>query len=248
MNTRQKHLAILILVFLLALALTAQRAPTDIIIGGADDSTVRGITSSSTLETLIAKVAPRFELQYADEMQYHEVTPVAGDLQSLLDSLVARFRLQYADQSRAHHITIPSAGLFDLLDMVHDRIVFQFADENRSYVLNYPVDLIDDQTPPQVSNIEIITIDSTAVVIRWATDEFATTEVRYGTSAGSYTQTLADSKYVKTHEVTLDNLQAGQTYYYVIRSTDQSANTFQSNERSFTVLEKSYLYLPTIIR
>ncbi|QLQ04673.1 MAG: fibronectin type III domain-containing protein [Anaerolineae bacterium] len=55
------------------------------------------------------------------------------------------------------------------------------------------------------------------VKITWTTDEFATSEVRYGTAPGAYTHTVSDPLFEKNHSLTLTGLTAGRTYYFIVR-------------------------------
>jgi hypothetical protein len=59
--------------------------------------------------------------------------------------------------------------------------------------------------------------------------------VQYGTSAGSYfTEEPSNSTQITAHEITLNNLSPGTTYYYKAKWTDEDGNTGSSAEKSFT--------------
>jgi hypothetical protein len=74
-------------------------------------------------------------------------------------------------------------------------------------------------------------------------NEFAQTQFRYGAQPGVYTQTLTDTLYYKLHEITLNGLITGKTYYYRFSHTDRSGNLFQSGEYRFVVNVSVYLPL-----
>ena len=85
------------------------------------------------------------------------------------------------------------------------------------------------------------------MIITWATDEFATSTVLYGTQPGVYSQTVSDPLYTKQHSITLTGLPPGtMPYYYVVRSTDRSGNTATSSEYTFNT--QPFVYLPLIMR
>ena len=63
-----------------------------------------------------------------------------------------------------------------------------------------------------------------------------------------YDQTLSKLPYVKQHKLTLMGLSEDTTYYFVVRSGDQSGNVRQSIERDFTINPENFVFLPTIIK
>jgi hypothetical protein len=71
----------------------------------------------------------------------------------------------------------------------------------------------------------------------------AQTLFRYGAQPGVYTQTLTDTLYFKLHEITLNKLITGKTYYYRLNNIDRSSNMFQSMEYRFVVNVLTYLPL-----
>ena len=129
-----------------------------------------------------------------------------------------------------------------------DRFIIEGADANHNYHLQYPIELIADTTAPVLSDIQVQTISPSSAIVSWTTDEFATSEVRYGTSSGVHDQTESSLSYVKQHELTLTSLNEGETYYFVVRSGDQSGNVRQSIEREFSTAAEQHVYLPSIIK
>lgn|GEM_PF-710084 len=93
-----------------------------------------------------------------------------------------------------------------------------------------------DLTPPVISNVEAVSVTTADVVIQWATDEDSDSVVEYGTSSGSYTDTVDDAAMVTAHSVPLSGLTPGTTYYYRVKSTDAAENTGVSDEYTFTTL------------
>jgi len=102
--------------------------------------------------------------------------------------------------------------------------------------LLFPKELINDTTPPIISNITVTNITDDSATIKWDTDEFADSLVKYGTSSGAYTKQEYDELFVKKHAVSLYNLSSGTKYYFVVKSVDLSGNSAESSEYSFTTL------------
>jgi hypothetical protein len=166
--------------------------------------------------------------------------------QGLIDSIAGvqpRIVFQYANTNRKIGLSAAPGALQTLLSQVPARIVFQYANTNRNQPLVYPAALIGDSTAPVLGSITSGPA-ADGIMISWATDEFANSVVRYGTQSGVYTQTITDPLYTKSHGITITGLTPGMTYYYRIRSTDQSGNMVESSERGFTATIS--LYLPLI--
>lgn len=103
-----------------------------------------------------------------------------------------------------------------------------------------------DITPPTISNISVVTSE-TGARIDWETDELASTQVEYGTTA-SYElgpTTLEDdpasagSIGVLPHSVVLTDLDPETTYHYKIKSKDAAGNEVVSSGDFTTEAEGS---------
>jgi hypothetical protein len=165
--------------------------------------------------------------------------------QGLFSQVPVRVTFQFANTSRYDNLTSPPGALQILFSAVRPRVVFDAANSNRSATLSYPVALIGDSTPPQISAIACSRQGNTAT-ISWTTDEFATSEVRWGTAPGAYAQMASDPLLERTHALILTGLTAGQTYYFVVRGADRSGNPTQSGEYQVKVQTKTYL--PIVLR
>ncbi len=89
-----------------------------------------------------------------------------------------------------------------------------------------PANLVAD---PVVSNIT-----TRKAVISWSTDRASDSKVALGTTSGTYgASEIASSDQQSAHQIELDNLSAGTTYYYVAKWTDGDGNTGISQEYSF---------------
>ena len=118
-------------------------------------------------------------------------------------------------------------------------IFIHLEDAKYSEELLFPKELINDTTPPIISNITVTNITDDSATIKWDTDEFADSLVKYGTSSGAYTKQEYDELFVKKHAVSLYNLSPGTKYYFVVKSVDLSGNSAESSEYSFTTLGTS---------
>lgn len=96
-----------------------------------------------------------------------------------------------------------------------------------------------DTTPPTISDISEPVLSSDTAVVVWTTDEPATSQLEYGTTAstthGSYaSQTSLDSTLNLTHVATLSSLTATTPYYFRALSADAAGNATVSDENTFT--------------
>ena len=98
----------------------------------------------------------------------------------------------------------------------------------------FPLDEVEDTSAPVISNVRAENVTGTSAEIAWDTDEPATSVVKYGTTSGSYTDTVSDGNLVTAHRVGLSGLSTSTTYYYVVESADASGNTATSDEYTFT--------------
>jgi hypothetical protein len=218
------------------------------IIENADATNTLSFTSSTELSALISQIAPRFVVEFAHANQYYALTAMPTALNDLLTTLQPRFVIEFARANKYYALTPVPSQLNTLLGQIAPRFVLEFAKANSYITLSFPVALINDTTPPQGSNITVKPAGETSTTITWATDEYADSTVRCGTQSGNYTMTFSDPLYVKQHSITLTDLTPGTTYYCVCSSTDQSGNTYQSQEFSFEQAEETFIYLPLVLR
>lgn len=245
MNARQVASVLVVIgaaVLLFALAFPAF-GQSGIVVNNADTVRNTSVSVSQGLIDSTSGVQPRIVMQYANTVRRLSLSAVPGALQTLLGQATPRIVFQYANTNRAIGLSAAPGALQTLLAQVSARIIFQYANTSRNKPLVYPAALIGDSTAPVLSSIASGPVAG-GINISWTTDEFANSVVRYGTQPGVYTQTITDPLYVKGHAITLAGLTPGTTYYYRVRSTDQSGNIAESSERSFTATIS--LYLPLI--
>ena len=80
-----------------------------------------------------------------------------------------------------------------------------------------------DLTPPQITNINVVTTDSQATVT-WTTNEAASSKVEYGLTQALEKPLVSDDNLVLKHSLVLPGLQTESTYYYRLTSVDYNNN------------------------
>lgn len=103
-----------------------------------------------------------------------------------------------------------------------------------------------DTTPPVISNIQATGITTSGANITWTTDEASNSVVEYGLTT-SYGSTASNAANVTSHSIPLSGLAANTLYHYRVSSTDASANTATSSDRTFQTLQvpATQSYAPT---
>lgn len=243
-----KARSLLALAAVCALALSMAlpvHSQSGIVVNGAAAVREESAAINPGLSTALSSVGPRVSLWNANTVRHQPVTAPPGALQSVFSQVQPRIIFLTANTNRHTGLSAPSSALQNLFNAVQPRVIIHAANVNRSSALGYPIALIGDSTPPQVSAIAASRQGSTAT-ISWTTNEFANSAVLYGTQSGNLTQTVTDPLYVKQHELTLTGLTPGVVYYYRVRSVDLSGNPTLSQER---VLQgQSYLFVPSVQR
>jgi hypothetical protein len=131
--------------------------------------------------------------------------------------------------------------------LYHFRVRSRDSDSNESVSQDYTFNTLESQTTldaadttgPIITNIEASLTAYSGATIAWDTDEPATTQLAYGTSAGSYTaSSTLDTTLTRNHSVTLTGLSQDTTYYYRVFSADSAGNETlddnSGNSHSFT--------------
>jgi cytochrome c biogenesis protein CcmG/thiol:disulfide interchange protein DsbE len=94
-----------------------------------------------------------------------------------------------------------------------------------------------DKTAPTISGVNVSQITKSGAIVTWATDEPATSQVKYTTVNGNTSTTPVDDKLTTTHSVTLAGLDSDTTYNYSVISVDTAGNEANlSADQSFTTL------------
>ncbi len=143
------------------------------------------------------------------------------------DALVTShsIKLTNLEQGQAYHITVKS--------MVND----VDASLDAPYVLRTAD--VQDATPPKITGVNATNMSSTgtgtSVTITWTTDEPASSQVSYGTSAsyGTLQPEQSDTTMLKSHDVTLYGLSPQTTFHYKVMSRDAAGNEASSSDATF---------------
>lgn len=92
-------------------------------------------------------------------------------------------------------------------------------------------------TPPELVGSVSSEVGTRSAKFSWMTDRDADSRIQYGTASGVYLAgEVTVSEPTKAHSVDLYNLEAGTTYYYRVKWTDEDGNTGVSSELTFTTL------------
>ncbi|MCK5319841.1 hypothetical protein KAJ61_00445 [Candidatus Parcubacteria bacterium] len=94
----------------------------------------------------------------------------------------------------------------------------------------------DDVLPPQLFNIKIGNVSSTSTIITWETDELADSLVNFGLNKNY--GIVREPRFDKLkHEVILEELLSGSTYYFRVTSADEKGNQGISSDHFFITAE-----------
>ncbi len=102
----------------------------------------------------------------------------------------------------------------------------------------------DDTTPPEISELEIVSISTSTVAIRWNTNEEADSVVNYGLNKNY--GVARDPIYSKSHYLIIDELVPGTTHYFQVVSSDPSGNQGISRGYQFTTKRTAQQEVPGI--
>nr|MBC8273733.1 fibronectin type III domain-containing protein [Chloroflexota bacterium] len=91
-----------------------------------------------------------------------------------------------------------------------------------------------DTAPPGIiSGPTVLDITQNSVVITWKTNEDSDSVVKYGKKAELYASEEADTTQVRSHSITLADLDPSTTYHFSVQSSDTSGNAVQSKGSIF---------------
>ncbi|MBI5134824.1 fibronectin type III domain-containing protein [Candidatus Uhrbacteria bacterium] len=91
-----------------------------------------------------------------------------------------------------------------------------------------------DITAPIISDVNVSATTDHSATIQWTSNEGATSQVLYGTTASYGSSTTIDSSLTTSHSVALSGLAANTTYHYQVKSVDGSGNISTSADATFT--------------
>lgn len=91
-----------------------------------------------------------------------------------------------------------------------------------------------DFIPPVISAVSAGSINLNGGSISWTTNEPATSQIDYGTTAAYGSQTALNSTLTTSHSLVVSGLQPATLYHYRVRSADAAGNTAVSGDYTFT--------------
>jgi hypothetical protein len=87
------------------------------------------------------------------------------------------------------------------------------------------------------SEVEVLSVTTRKALISWVTDRISDSKIEYGLESGIYfEEEVSNSAQVISHNITLNNLTPGTTYFYRVKWTDVDGNIGISDEKSFATL------------
>jgi hypothetical protein len=90
----------------------------------------------------------------------------------------------------------------------------------------------DDDEPPETSDVKILDISTSTVIIQWTTNEESDSVVNYGLDKNY--GLARDAIYSKFHQIVITGLVPGTTHYFQVVSADPSGNQNISRGYQFT--------------
>jgi hypothetical protein len=87
------------------------------------------------------------------------------------------------------------------------------------------------------SEVEVLSVTTRKALISWVTDRVSDSKIEYGLESGKYfEEEVSNSAQVISHNITLNNLTPGTSYFYRVKWTDVDGNIGVSDEKSFVTL------------
>jgi hypothetical protein len=85
-----------------------------------------------------------------------------------------------------------------------------------------------------VTQPKLTHVSTRSATISWVTERGSDSKIQFGLSSGEYfEEEIANSEQVVEHSLKLNNLEAGTTYFYKAKWTDEDGNTGMTDELSF---------------
>ena len=230
---RTKALIIAAVVLTLYLQITTVSA-SEIVIEDADTIWNTTTPFSEDLTNVTSNVTPRILTEYTNTIYRNNLNYSTG-LINVTSNVTPRIMAEYANTIYRNDLDEIPADLANLTDEAPPkRLIIEHANSNYYEKLIFSKELINDTTPPIITNVTVTEITNNSATIKWDTDEIADSLVKYGKVSGVYTKSEEDLLFVKKHTIELTTgLLPGTCYYFVVNSTDQSGNSNESIEYNF---------------
>ena len=191
-------------------------------------------TTPTNLTNTTSTALPKPLIEYPNTAFNFKLKECPEELINNVSKVLPRPLVEYPNTAFGFELKECPEELANNASKTLPRPLVEYPNTVLSKSLIFPKELINDTTPPIISNITVTNITEKSATIKWDTDEFVDSLVKYGTSSGAYTKQEYDELFVKKHAVSLYNLSPGTKYYFVVKSVDLSGNSAESSEYSFT--------------
>lgn len=171
----------------------------------------------------------------------------SADLNTSLTPIPKRVASEFSDALHLYALT-PDSVLKAALEQVARHVSFDFAQGSRVAHLQFPKELVNDTTPPQVAGEINAQIGNGSATLNWSTNEFTIVVLRFGTQSGNYTGSQSITAFAKQHQITLSGLTPGSIVFYKLELSDPSGNKASTTEKSLTIVQQRSVYLPLVSR
>jgi peptidoglycan hydrolase-like protein with peptidoglycan-binding domain len=95
-----------------------------------------------------------------------------------------------------------------------------------------------DTTAPTISSISADSVGWLSTNITWNTNELSTSKVEYGNTSSLGSSVQTDSSRKNSHNILLEGLTPGTTYYYKVKSSDSAGNEAVSELKTFKTKDR----------
>jgi len=200
-------------------------------------NTVFNFELKESLEELannVSKALPRPLIEYPNTVFNFELKEFPEELANNVSKALPRPLIEYPNTVFNFELKESPEELTTKASKALSRPLVEYSNTVLSKSLIFPKELINDTTPPTITNITVTNITENSAMITWETDEFSNSLVKYGTSSSAYTNEDFNNFFVKNHSIPVCNLSQGTKYYFVLKSVDLSGNSAESLEYSFT--------------
>ncbi len=106
-------------------------------------------------------------------------------------------------------------------------------DSDNDYIIS-PLSTFRTVSMPGLSNVRVANLTFNSASIAWQTSVPTDSQIEYGSQTGSYDNVLTDSLVGLTHQIEVNNLAIGGTYYFIVKGQSADGTLLSSDEYSFT--------------
>lgn len=93
-----------------------------------------------------------------------------------------------------------------------------------------------DTVPPNIFNVQVISITSSTASVIWNTDESSNSSLDYGMTTGYGSGTISNGSLVTSHQLDLTGLSPNTLYHFRVSSRDSASNMATAGDFVFTTL------------